>query len=75
MSAVLGRFLMLENVYELELWPSEVEAVGKNYADVPLSDRPLATRYLCWRRSVLGCALVPYALSTRSCSQYRQRRT
>ena len=63
MSAVLGRFLMLENVYELELWPSEVEAVGKNYADVPLSDRPLATRYLCWRRSVLGCALVPYALS------------
>lgn len=61
--AVLGRFLMFEHVYELDLWPAEVEAVDRSFPDTPLADRPLATRYLCWRRSVLGCALVPSALS------------
>ena len=62
-SACLGRFLMFENVYDLQLWADELNAVQKNYEDVQLDDRRIATRYLCWRRSVLGCALLPYALS------------
>eukprot|EP01043_Picozoa_sp_COSAG02_P008764 COSAG02_NODE_286_length_25649_cov_13.411272_17_plen_484_part_00 len=62
-SACLGRFLMAENVYSLQLWDDEVSAVEKNYTDVKLDDRRIATRYLCWRRSVLGCALLPYTLS------------
>jgi hypothetical protein len=62
-SACLGRFLMFENVYSLQLWTDELSAVEKNYADVTLDKRRIATRYLCWRRSVLGCALLPYSLS------------
>jgi hypothetical protein len=63
-SALIGRFLMFEDVYELGLWPAEVDTVNQSFPDVPLADRPLATRYLCWRRSLIGCALLPYALST-----------
>ena len=62
-SACLGRFLMFEDVYNLQLWVDELNAVQKNYEDVKLDDRRIATRYLCWRRSVLGCALLPYTLS------------
>lgn len=61
--ALVGRFLMFEHIYELGLWRAEVETVNQSFPDVPLADRPLATRYLCWRRSVIGCSLVPYALS------------
>ena len=61
--ACLGRFLMFEDVYSLQLWADELTAVEKNYAEVKLDERKIATRYLCWRRSVLGCALLPYALS------------
>ena len=38
-AALTGRFLMCENVYELELWPGEVQEVDTQYRDVlPLRD-------------------------------------
>jgi hypothetical protein len=62
-SALIGRFFGFESAYELSLWFAEVETVNQSFPDVPLAARPLATRYLCWRRSVLGCSLIPYMLS------------
>ena len=58
-----SRFLMLQNVYELELWEGEIKAVDRSCGAVPLAERPLATRYICWRRSVLTVAILPYCAS------------